>query len=514
MQRPHSEGAYAGPGPASSFTRSPLAAAAAAAESAAACGTTTIPPPPLPPLLLTASVTVPALVRLLARGAPLDAHEWLNENGGRVSGRAAEASAMRGATSSSPNPPHTLVAPPPRERDAHRVVQRQRQVDFGKNTAGYARYRELVPRADRRLRGDPETPDASRAFQKKQWDGIARKWRRLLHDFDLHRDAGFTLARAAGSTGAAGAGAGASSSSSSSSGRGGSGAGRGNGGGEDDDDDGEDGDSETDTSALPGGLHAAQDLPAAALDVAHALYARSGRGRVGRLDSTALDHSDDEDNGGEGAGMTAERSSLSPSLPRSRTAQSTVVLPPPPPSAAAAPVLSSPLWLAPGAVALGPSSGSAVADEDYVVRAWDAAESAGLHGASGAGRASSSSSSSSLPPPPLRLSRREAQWAASDARGTTLAGQKRRRMELEIAALVPTFPGRTAMLAALTTARGGGGGGGGGTGGEGRVRRGLYPVSAAAAAAQTYPGAVPGAIPCASAAGPPVRLPSVGGGRG
>ena len=33
-----------------------------------------------------------------------------------------------------------------KEEDAHRIQQRQKQIDFGKNTLGYQRYCESVPR--------------------------------------------------------------------------------------------------------------------------------------------------------------------------------------------------------------------------------------------------------------------------------------------------------------------------------------------------------------------------------
>jgi hypothetical protein len=38
------------------------------------------------------------------------------------------------------------AAPPQRETDAHRLAQRQKQIDLGKNTLGYQRYRQAVPR--------------------------------------------------------------------------------------------------------------------------------------------------------------------------------------------------------------------------------------------------------------------------------------------------------------------------------------------------------------------------------
>ena len=34
----------------------------------------------------------------------------------------------------------------PKETDPHRIAQRQKQVDYGKNTLGYQRYTEEIPR--------------------------------------------------------------------------------------------------------------------------------------------------------------------------------------------------------------------------------------------------------------------------------------------------------------------------------------------------------------------------------
>ena len=55
-----------------------------------------------------------------------------------------------------PSPPRSAPPPPPsaapaapsaaRETDPRRLEQRQKQIDFGKNTRGYARYVAAVPR--------------------------------------------------------------------------------------------------------------------------------------------------------------------------------------------------------------------------------------------------------------------------------------------------------------------------------------------------------------------------------
>lgn len=69
------------------------------------------------------------------------------------------------------------------ETNHHKLSQRLKQIDYGKNTFGYERYIELVPR-DRRKRDDPQTPDVKEVCSKRRWDGKVRKWRRLLHQFD------------------------------------------------------------------------------------------------------------------------------------------------------------------------------------------------------------------------------------------------------------------------------------------------------------------------------------------
>ncbi|KAI9015490.1 histone RNA hairpin-binding protein RNA-binding domain-containing protein [Hyaloraphidium curvatum] len=64
-----------------------------------------------------------------------------------------------------------------------RLEQRQKQIDYGKNTAGYERYTKMVPKSKRK-RGDPQTPDKYASYSKRAWDGLVRVWRRKLHAWD------------------------------------------------------------------------------------------------------------------------------------------------------------------------------------------------------------------------------------------------------------------------------------------------------------------------------------------
>ncbi|KAG8327445.1 hypothetical protein J6590_020146 [Homalodisca vitripennis] len=61
--------------------------------------------------------------------------------------------------------------------------RRQKQIDYGKNTAGYARYCEMVPQHKREL-CHPITPPKYLKCSRRNWDGMIRAWRRRLHDWD------------------------------------------------------------------------------------------------------------------------------------------------------------------------------------------------------------------------------------------------------------------------------------------------------------------------------------------
>ena len=72
---------------------------------------------------------------------------------------------------------------PERETDPRRLAQRQKQIDFGKNTIGYDNYIAAVPRRFR-TRDHPWTPDPKVKRSRRAWGGLVQKWRRMLHQYD------------------------------------------------------------------------------------------------------------------------------------------------------------------------------------------------------------------------------------------------------------------------------------------------------------------------------------------
>ncbi|EFJ45197.1 hypothetical protein VOLCADRAFT_106146 [Volvox carteri f. nagariensis] len=72
--------------------------------------------------------------------------------------------------------------------DPHRLAQRQKQVDYGKNTIGYQRYLQQVPKEKRRRKGeqwlDPVTPDINQNISKRCFDGQFAERTRLQKERD------------------------------------------------------------------------------------------------------------------------------------------------------------------------------------------------------------------------------------------------------------------------------------------------------------------------------------------
>jgi hypothetical protein len=73
------------------------------------------------------------------------------------------------------------------ETDIHRLAQRQKMIDYGKNTLAYANYIKNVPRpkrqANQSLARCPVTPRKEQITSKRGFDGQVRVWRRLLHEY-------------------------------------------------------------------------------------------------------------------------------------------------------------------------------------------------------------------------------------------------------------------------------------------------------------------------------------------
>jgi len=73
-----------------------------------------------------------------------------------------------------------------------KILQRQKQIDYGKNTVGYEKYLKLVPRS-KRGPTDPKTPNIYISNSKRAFDGIVKKWRRELHRYDRENVGNFLV---------------------------------------------------------------------------------------------------------------------------------------------------------------------------------------------------------------------------------------------------------------------------------------------------------------------------------
>ncbi|KAN0021900.1 hypothetical protein ACTFIU_004045 [Dictyostelium citrinum] len=73
-----------------------------------------------------------------------------------------------------------------KETDEEKIKQRQKQIDFGKNTIGYDNYIQKVPK-DKRDRSHPRTPDKYQKCSRRSWLGQVKIWRKALHKFDPNK---------------------------------------------------------------------------------------------------------------------------------------------------------------------------------------------------------------------------------------------------------------------------------------------------------------------------------------
>ncbi|XP_017131866.1 histone RNA hairpin-binding protein [Drosophila elegans] len=69
------------------------------------------------------------------------------------------------------------------EADPAVLSRRQKQIDYGKNTAAYERYVEMVPKTER-AREHPRTPNKYGKYSRRAFDGLVKIWRKSLHFYD------------------------------------------------------------------------------------------------------------------------------------------------------------------------------------------------------------------------------------------------------------------------------------------------------------------------------------------
>ncbi|CAD6239008.1 GSCOCG00008600001-RA-CDS [Cotesia congregata] len=63
------------------------------------------------------------------------------------------------------------------------LARRQKEIDYGKNTIGYDRYIQMVPKNER-TKEHPKTPPKHAKYSRRAWDGMVRLWRKQLHQWD------------------------------------------------------------------------------------------------------------------------------------------------------------------------------------------------------------------------------------------------------------------------------------------------------------------------------------------
>lgn len=68
------------------------------------------------------------------------------------------------------------------EEDARRISQRQKQIDYGKNTIAYDRFSAILPR-EKRVRGHPMTPIAKQKCSKRSFAGQVTSWKKKVYEF-------------------------------------------------------------------------------------------------------------------------------------------------------------------------------------------------------------------------------------------------------------------------------------------------------------------------------------------
>ena len=72
------------------------------------------------------------------------------------------------------------------ENKRNRILQRRKDISYGKNTIGYDEYIGRIPKHKRKLNNmeTPTTPDPEEDMPARRWQGQVRAWRKALHRYD------------------------------------------------------------------------------------------------------------------------------------------------------------------------------------------------------------------------------------------------------------------------------------------------------------------------------------------
>lgn len=62
------------------------------------------------------------------------------------------------------------------------LVRRQRDIDRGRSSDIYQQYIMDIAKVDRETH-HPRTPNKFRKVSRRAWDGMVKKWRRTLHNY-------------------------------------------------------------------------------------------------------------------------------------------------------------------------------------------------------------------------------------------------------------------------------------------------------------------------------------------